>query len=68
MGSEMCIRDRYLGDRVYVLSSSPGTLAQQVEVEPPNRPAALMQREDNFRDTVYHINDLIAAEEAARHQ
>ena len=57
----------YLGDRVYVLSSSPGTLAQQVEVEPPNRPAALMQREGKFRDTVYHINDLIAAEEAARH-
>lgn len=56
----------YLGDRVYVLSSSPGTLAQQVNVEPPNRPAALMQREDKFRDTVYHINDLIAAEEAAR--
>lgn len=56
----------YLGDRVYVLSSSPGTLAAQVEVEPPNRPAALMQREDKFRDTVYHINDLIAAEEAAR--
>lgn len=54
----------YLGDRVFVLSSSPGTLAQQVEVEPPDRPAALMQREDNFRDTVYHINDLIAAEEA----
>ncbi len=56
----------YLGDRVFVLSSSPGTLVQQVEVEPPNRPAALMQREDKFRDTVYHINDLIAAEEAAR--
>jgi len=56
----------YLGDRVFVLSSSPGTLAQQVEVEPPNRPAAQMQREDSFRDTVYHINDLIAAEEAAR--
>ena len=57
----------YLGDRVYVLSRSPGTLAQQVEVEPPDRPAALMQREDKFRDTVYHINDLIAAEEA-RHR
>ncbi len=56
----------YLGDRVYVLSSSPGTLAQQVGVEPPDRPAALMQREDKFRDTVYHINDLIAAEELAK--
>jgi NitT/TauT family transport system ATP-binding protein len=56
----------YLGDRVYVLSSSPGTLIEQVDVEPPDRPAALMQREDKFRDTVYHINDLIAAQESAQ--
>ncbi len=56
----------YLGDRVYVLSASPGRLVHQVDVEPPHRPAALMQREEQFRDTVYHVNDLIAAEEAAR--
>ena len=35
----------YLGDRVYVLSSSPGTLVQEVEVAPPDRPAKEMQRE-----------------------
>ena len=56
----------YLGDRVYVLSSSPGTLAREIEVEPPDRPAAKMQREQKFQDTVYHIRDLIAAEEALK--
>lgn len=54
----------YLGDRVYVLSSSPGTLAQEIEVEAPDRPAAEMQREQRFQETVYYIRDLIASEEA----
>ncbi len=56
----------YLGDRVYVLSSSPGTMARELEVEPPNRPAAEMQREQKFQDTVYYLRDLIAAEEALK--
>lgn len=49
----------YLGDRVYVLSSSPGTLVREIAVEPPNRPAAEMQREEKFQETVYYIRDLI---------
>ena len=56
----------YLGDRVYVLSSSPGTMARELEVEPPDRPAAEMQREQKFQDTVYFLRDLIAAEEALK--
>ncbi|TWU46036.1 Taurine import ATP-binding protein TauB [Novipirellula aureliae] len=56
----------YLGDRVYVLSSSPGTLVRELEVEPPDRPAGDMQREPKFRETVYYVNDLIAAEEALK--
>ena len=56
----------YLGDRVYVLSSSPGTIVREVEVEPPDRPAADMQREQKFQDTVYYLRDLIAAEEALK--
>lgn len=56
----------YLGDRVHVLSSSPGTIAREVQVEPPNRPAAEMQREQKFQDTVYYLRDLIAAEEALK--
>jgi NitT/TauT family transport system ATP-binding protein len=50
----------YLGDRVFVLSSSPGTLVQEIEVEPPDRPAREMQRESEFQETVYYIRDLIA--------
>ncbi len=50
----------YLGDRVYVLSSSPGTLVREITVEPPNRPAAEMQREKKFQETVYYIRDLIS--------
>jgi len=50
----------YLGDRVYVLSSSPGTLVKEVEVEPPDRPAKEMQREGEFQQTVFYIRDLIA--------
>ncbi len=35
----------YLGDRVYVFSSSPGTILRQMEVPPPNRPPKEAQRE-----------------------
>ena len=50
----------YLGDRVYVLTSSPGTLARELQVAPPDRPAKEMQREQEFQETVYYIRDLIA--------
>lgn len=50
----------YLGDRVYILSNSPGTLLEEIEVEPPDRPAQEMQRESRFQETVYHIRDLIS--------
>ncbi len=51
----------YLGDRVYILSSSPGTLVREIEVDPPNRPAREMQRESKFQETVYYIRDLITS-------
>ncbi len=54
----------YLGDRVYILSNSPGRLLEEMEVEPPNRSAQEMQRESRFQETVYHIRDLISALEA----
>ena len=55
----------YLGDRVYILSSSPGTLVKELEVDPPQRPAREMQRESAFQETVYYIRDLIAQLEQA---
>ncbi len=49
----------YLGDRVYVLSHSPGTIDHELAVEPPDRPAREMQRETAFQEMVYHVRDLI---------
>ena len=55
----------FLGDRVYVMGRSPGTILQELEVEPPDRPARLMQREAKFQETVDYIRDLISRLEKA---
>lgn len=58
----------YLGDRIYLLTNSPGTIFEEIEVEAPNRPARVMQRETEFQDTVYYIRDLITKMEAEKHE
>jgi NitT/TauT family transport system ATP-binding protein len=50
----------YLGDRVYLMSRSPGTVMEELVVTPPDRPAIEMQREPRFQETVYYIRDLIS--------
>lgn len=57
----------FLGDRVYVMGRSPGTILQELEVEPADRPARLMQREPRFRETVDYIRDLISRLEKQAH-
>jgi NitT/TauT family transport system ATP-binding protein len=49
----------YLGDRVYVFSSAPGTILREMEVPPPDRPPKEMQREPAFVERVFEIRDLI---------
>jgi NitT/TauT family transport system ATP-binding protein len=49
----------YLGDRVYVFSSAPGTILREMEVPPPDRPPKEMQREPAFVQRVFDIRDLI---------
>lgn len=49
----------YLGDRIYILSSSPGTLLREVTVPPPDRPASQMQQESEFLEVVFDIRDTI---------
>ena len=49
----------YLGDRVYLFSNSPGTILEEVEVPPPDRPAMDMQREPAFQEVVYELRDTI---------
>ena len=56
----------YLGDRVYLLSRCPGTIMEELAVEPPDRPALAMQREPAFQETAYYIRDLIARLEEDR--
>jgi NitT/TauT family transport system ATP-binding protein len=49
----------YLGDRVYVFSSAPGTILKEMSVPPPDRPPKEMQREPAFVERVFEIRDLI---------
>ena len=49
----------YLGDRVYVFSSSPGTILREIPVPPPDKPAREMQRDPGFVEMVYSIRDTI---------
>lgn len=58
----------YLGDRVFILSRSPGTLLHQIEVEPPNRPALEMQREEEFQKSVFQIRDILEELESGQEE
>jgi NitT/TauT family transport system ATP-binding protein len=49
----------YLGDRVYIFSSSPGTILRELAVPPPDRPPKEMQRERSFVDLCFDIRDTI---------
>jgi len=49
----------YLGDRVYVFSSPPGTILREMDVPPPDRPPKEMQRQPAFVERVFEIRDLI---------
>ncbi len=49
----------YLGDRVYVFSSSPGTILKEMQVPPPDGPPKVMQREPEFMKYVFEIRDII---------
>ncbi len=49
----------YLGDRVYVFSSAPGTILREMEVPGPDRPPKEMQRQPEFMQYVFEIRDII---------
>jgi NitT/TauT family transport system ATP-binding protein len=56
----------FLGDRVYVMGNSPGTILEEIEFEPSDRPASEMQRQPKFLDSVYYIRDKITKLEAKK--
>jgi NitT/TauT family transport system ATP-binding protein len=49
----------YLGDRVYVFSSSPGTILREMKVPPPDRPPKEMLRDRAFVERVCEIRDIM---------
>jgi NitT/TauT family transport system ATP-binding protein len=49
----------YLGDRLLILSPSPGTILHDMSVPPPDRPANEMQREAGFMEEVFVVRDLL---------
>jgi NitT/TauT family transport system ATP-binding protein len=57
----------YLGDRAYVMSRAPGTILREITIDPADRPAALMQKEHRFQETVTFLRDLITQLEQPQH-
>lgn len=55
----------YLGDRIHLLSSSPGTILREIEVPAPTRPSKEMQQDKEFLDYVFDIRDTIETLEAS---
>ena len=49
----------YLGDRVYVFSSSPGTIIHEMQVPPPDRPPKEMLSDPVFAERVCEIRDIM---------
>jgi NitT/TauT family transport system ATP-binding protein len=56
----------FLGDRIYVMSNSPGTILKELMIEPSNLPSKEMQRESRFQETVYYVREMISRLEESR--
>ena len=54
----------YLGDRVYVMSPSPGTLVREIQIPPPEGSPQDMQRDQRFVDVVCDLRDTLEKLEA----
>lgn len=56
----------FLGDRIYVMSNSPGTILKEMQIQPSNLPSKEMQKEARFQETVYYIRDVVSQLEESR--
>jgi NitT/TauT family transport system ATP-binding protein len=54
----------FLGDRIYIMSSGPGTIIKEMAVPSPDRPAREMQRQAQFTQLVFAIRDIVEKLEA----
>lgn len=46
----------FLADRIYIMSSGPGTIVEEVDIPRPDLPAAEMQRTTQFSEVVHEIS------------
>lgn len=51
----------FLGDRVYLFTAAPGTIAEQFEVPRPDKPAIAAQAEPQFAERVRYVRERVAA-------
>ena len=49
----------YLGDRVYIFSSGPGTILKEMKMPAPDRPPKEAQRDPEFMKYVFEIRDIM---------
>ncbi|HEX6909149.1 MAG TPA: ABC transporter ATP-binding protein [Longimicrobium sp.] len=55
----------YLGDRVYIMSPSPGTILEQRKLPKPDFPAREMQRHPDFLAMAFEIRDVVEGLESS---
>ena len=55
----------YLGDRMFILSSAPGTILKDMPVPPPNFPARVMQQQPEFMEIVFGVRDIMETLESS---
>jgi NitT/TauT family transport system ATP-binding protein len=55
----------YLGDRILIISSAPGTVLHQIETRPPDISAREMQRRPEFLEMVFEIRDIMEGLESS---
>jgi NitT/TauT family transport system ATP-binding protein len=55
----------YLGDRVFVMATTPGRIAGEIRMPVASAPARATQSEPWFHEQVHHLQDQIEQIEAA---
>lgn len=56
----------FLSDRLYIFTPSPGTIAHQLQVTPPDRPARDMQTVPSFQNAVKEVRSLLESLETKK--
>lgn len=56
----------FLGDRIYIMSNSPGSILNEIQIQLSHLPSKEMQKEARFQETVYYIRDVVSQLEESR--